>query len=695
MLFRTSLTTLVLLLVASGPLVADQMIETKLIASDIAAGDRFGVSVALHGNTALVGARQDDDKGLDSGSAYVFVWNGSSWAEEAKLTATDGAAGNWFGHSVALDGDTAVVGAYQAYGSDQNSGAAYVFVRSGTIWVQVAKLVASGGAAGDQFGVSVAVDGDTVLVGANAYGSYSGAAYVFVRDGANWIQQAQLLPSDGESGDNFGNSVALDGDTALVGSLKDDGQRGSAYVFVQNGPSWTQQAKLTASDGTFGDGDRFGFSVAVDGDTALVGAHNDSSSGWRRGAVFVYTRIAGTWSEEAKLTASDGANDDRFGNEVALEGNVALIAAYQDDDLRGSTYQFSRTGAIWTEGAKLTATDGANEDLFGASVALDCGIVIVGAGWADQNALLDSGAAYIFQPNAPPTAVAGEDQSIRAGDIVFLNGMASFDDNTPTELLVYEWSFSSIPEGSSATLDDADTVTPSFLADLPGTYVVDLVVFDEGGLPSSTDQVEVSSDNLAPTAAAGNDQLVITGTTVPLDASASTDPENDALTYFWTITSAPGGSTATIVGADTATPSLVPDLDGLYLVTLEVSDFVGPGLPDVVGITATTAEELAEIRILESSDDIAALPPTAVTTRGNQRAHLNFLNQAILAIQEGDLATAVDKLQKAMARTDGCVLRGAPDGNGPGRDWITDCTAQHEVYVRLSEALAALTAPSP
>jgi hypothetical protein len=331
MLFRTSLTTLCLLLVASGPLVADQMIETKLIASNIAAGDRFGVSVALHGNTALVGARQDDDKGLDSGSAYVFVWNGSSWAEEAKLTATDGAAGDWFGHSVALDGDTAVVGAYQAYGSDQNSGAAYVFVRSGTIWVQVAKLVASEGASGDQFGGS----------------------------------------------------------------------------------------------------------VAVDGDTALVGAHNDSSSGWRRGVVFVYTRIAGTWSEEAKLTASDGANDDRFGNEVALEGNVALIAAYQDDG-RGSAYQFGRTDTTWTEGAKLSATDGANGDLFGVSVALDGGIPIVGAGWADQNALLDSGAAYIFQPNAPPTAVAGEDQSIRAGDIVFLNGMASFDDNTPTELLVYE-----------------------------------------------------------------------------------------------------------------------------------------------------------------------------------------------------------------------------------------------------------------
>jgi hypothetical protein len=299
----------------------------------------------------------------------------------------------------------------------------------------------------------------------------------------------------------------------------------------------------------------------------------------------------------------------------------------------------------------------------------------------------------IATQNEPPTADAGHDQSIRAGDTVFLDGNASFDDNTPTSLLEYAWSFSSVPPGSDAALDAADTATPSFQSDIAGTYVVDLVVTDEGGLPSVPDQVEVSTDNLAPTAVAGEDQLVVIGSTVPLDGSASSDPEDDPLSFLWTITSGPEGSQATLGNPDTVTPSLVPDLDGLYEVMLEVSDFIGPGVPDVVLITATTAEGLAEFKILESSDDVAALLPEAVTTAGNQTAHLNFLNQATLAIQEGDLAKAIDKLQKAMTRTDGCVLRGAPDGNGPGRDWITDCAAQTEVYGQLDEALAALTAP--
>ena len=298
-------------------------------------------------------------------------------------------------------------------------------------------------------------------------------------------------------------------------------------------------------------------------------------------------------------------------------------------------------------------------------------------------------------PNATPTADAGQDQSIHAGDEVFLNGGNSFDDNTPSSALLYSWSFSYLPAGSEAWLDGADTATPSFVADLPETYVVQLVVTDEGGLQSAPAEVVVSAENLPPTAHAGDDQLAVTGTTVYLDGSASSDPDYDSLEFAWSIHLSPAGSAATLVAADTAMPTLVPDVQGLYRIGLVVNDFIGPGWPDEVEITATTAEEFAEIKIEASSETIEELRPAEVTTKGNQRAHLNFLSQAMLAIQEGDLETARHKLGQALGRCDGCVLRGSPDGNGPGRDWITDCTAQTEVYPLLLDALEAIEPLEP
>jgi len=294
--------------------------------------------------------------------------------------------------------------------------------------------------------------------------------------------------------------------------------------------------------------------------------------------------------------------------------------------------------------------------------------------------------------NQPPVADAGPDQAIREGDIVSLDGSASFDDNTATENLIYAWTFSARPEGSTAILDGADTQSPSFEADVAGTYYVQLVVTDEGGLPSEQpDEVMISSDNLAPSAQAGDDVLVIKGNLVTLNGSSSTDPEDDEITYAWTLISSPAGSTATLTGADTETPSLTPDMEGLYVVQLAVSDFIGPSLPDSVEITATNAETFAEIKIQTASEAITGLPPSSVTTKGNQTAINNFLIQATAAIQAGRLTKAQDKLQKAIKRTDGCVLRGEPDGNGPGRDWITDCEAQVEAYNLLNDALAALT----
>ena len=227
--------------------------------------------------------------------------------------------------------------------------------------------------------------------------------------------------------------------------------------------------------------------------------------------------------------------------------------------------------------------------------------------------------------------------------------------------------------------------------DIAGTYAVQLVVTDEGGLPSPADEVIISSDNLAPTADAGLDRLVIVNSTVSLNGNGSTDPEADPLTYSWAINAAPTGSIASLVGADTASPDFVPDLEGGYEATLVVSDFIGPSAPDSVDVMAVSPDQFAVIAIVSADESIVALGSEQVTTQGNQDALTNFLTQATVAIQEGDIAEAINKLQKALSRTDGCVLRGEADSNGPGRDWITDCGVQMMVYESLDLALAALT----
>ncbi len=376
--------------------------EFKLTASDATQYDNFGQSVAISGDVAVVGAYANDDAGSSSGSAYVFVRNGNTWEEQAKLTASDAAKNDYFGYSVALSGDVAVVGAYRDDDAGSSSGSAYVFVRDGNTWGQQTKLTASDAAAGDQFGYSVAISGEVVIVGAERdddAGGSSGSAYVFVRNGNTWGQQTKLTASDAVIGDEFGYSVAISGDMAIVGANDDDdaGSRsGSAYVFVRNGNTWRQQAKLTASDAA--QYDEFGSSVAISGDVAVVGAYWDDDAGSASGSAYVFVRNVGMWEEQAKLTASDAVIGDRFGYSVAISGDVAVVGAYLDDDAgssSGSAYVFVRDGNTWEEQAKLTASDAAQSNLFGYSVALSGDMVIVGA-YGDDAAGPWSGSAYVY-----------------------------------------------------------------------------------------------------------------------------------------------------------------------------------------------------------------------------------------------------------------------------------------------------------
>ncbi len=387
--------------VTIDPLITSQ--EAKLNRTDGAAGDWFGYSVALAGDTALVGAHGDDDDGSASGSAYVFVRSGTVWALQAKLTAADAAADDNFGYSVALAGDTAVVGAYLDDDAGSDSGSAYVFARSGTSWAQQAKLTAADAAADDRFGVSVSTSGDTAVVGAywdDDAGSDSGSAYVFARSGTNWTQQAKLTAADAAAGDSFGVSVSLSGETAVVGAVFDDdagASSGSAYVFVRSGTNWTQQAKLTAADAAAGDS--FGYSVSLAGDSAVVGAYWDDDTALNSGSAYVFVRSGTSWTQQAKLNAADAATDDRFGISVSLSGDSALVGAFMDDDggeVSGSAYVFVRSGTNWSQQAKLIAADDAGYDYFGCSVSLSGDTALVGAHYDDDWGT-NCGSAYVFE----------------------------------------------------------------------------------------------------------------------------------------------------------------------------------------------------------------------------------------------------------------------------------------------------------
>jgi hypothetical protein len=237
-----------------------------------------------------------------------------------------------FGNSVALSGDTAIVG----LSADQTN-AVYVYQRAGTMWSQQAMLVPSDGAKGDRFGSAVAVDDNTTVIGASEKtigpNSAQGQAYVFVRSGTMWDEEAKFTASDGAANSKYGSTVSISGDTALIGAYKttvgNNAAQGAAYVYVRSGTTWSEQAKLTASDGAAQD--QFGISVSVSGDTAGVGANQAEVNGNPgQGAAYVFARTDTTWSQYAKLISSNGSGNDSFGAAIALStgGNTALVGAF-------------------------------------------------------------------------------------------------------------------------------------------------------------------------------------------------------------------------------------------------------------------------------------------------------------------------------------------------------------------------------
>jgi hypothetical protein len=412
---RVSALTIATIVVAAGALGARPAqaadvtrTEEQLFYADApAATDYFGYSVATDGSTALIGAVYDD---LDvapfhgnAGAVYAFERTGTTWTQVDRLVASDAINSGFFGASVAISGDTAIVG---AYGVSFKRGAAYVFVRDGGVWAEQQKLEDPEGTALDNFGYSVAIDGDTAVVGAylddHGMGLDRGSAFVFTRSGTTWSLEQRLRADVPADEDWFGFRVAVKGDTAVVGALEIESaepyRTGSAYVFTRSGTAWTQVQKLNGSGGA--DDRNFGSSVALDGTSLVVGSNRSTHGGIdRAGAAYVFTESGGVWSEQQQLTASDEAEAAGFGN-AALNGDTILASAELADHdsvyRAGKAYIFNRSEDVWTERQMLVPTSPEDQARVGSSVALAPDAALLGAFTHDSGAVADAGAVLSY-----------------------------------------------------------------------------------------------------------------------------------------------------------------------------------------------------------------------------------------------------------------------------------------------------------
>jgi len=394
--------------------------DAKLLASDAESQAKFGQSVSIsnNGTIAIVGSSNEDTSGTDAGAAYIYTRSGTSWTQQSKLQASDKASYDYFGYSVSIDsdGDTAIVGAYGEDTGGAHSGSAYIFTRSGSTWTQQAKIQASDAQADDYFGISVSIsgDGNTAIVSArneDTTASNAGSAYIYTRSGSTWSQQAKIQASDAQADDNFGYSVDIsnDGDTVIVGAYREDTggtDAGSAYIYTRSGSTWSQQAKIQASFG--GSEDRFGYSVSIDsdGDTAIVSAIYEDTGGASAGSAYIFTRSGTSWGQQAQIQPTNVSSSDQFGRSVSIsgDGNTVIGSSPIEDTgftNAGAVYIFTRSGSTWTQQAKIQAYDAQASGWFGdyVDISNDGNTVIIGADNTDSGSISEAGAAYIYKPS--------------------------------------------------------------------------------------------------------------------------------------------------------------------------------------------------------------------------------------------------------------------------------------------------------
>lgn len=396
----------------------------RVAAGDSAPFDSFGQAVAISVDTMVVGSWNDETT-TATGSAYVYdvLSGGATFLQ--KLTAPDLAAFDRFGWSVAVDADIIAVGSDRDDNVWIDAGSVYIYARSGSTYTFVTKVLATDAQPGDFLGASVSLSGNTLLVGApgdDDLAANAGAAYVFVRSGSSWSQQVKLLAADGGADDGFGSAVALDGDRALVGAANHDLPRtdaGAAYPYVRSGAAWSRGDKLSAP--TSQANDQFGFSVALRGTDALVGAPLSDVQRLDGGTAFAFQEIAGVWQFVNTLASPTGNNDDQFGISVALGNELALIGGYRDDAAGvdgGAVLLYVRSDSDWQFDQRISAPVSTG-DLFGRAVAARGDLAAVGAPLDDVSSS-NEGAAFLFELNCGSGGLPGDmncDGAVTVSDI--------------------------------------------------------------------------------------------------------------------------------------------------------------------------------------------------------------------------------------------------------------------------------------
>ena len=418
-----------------------KLIPDGVIGSTIYHG--YSVALSADGNTAIVGGIGDN---ANAGAVWVYTRSGGVWTLEAKLIGmgATGSASQGFSVALSADGNTAIVG---GIGDNTNAGAAWVFTRSGGVWNQQGnKLVGIGAVGNAQQGVAVSLsaDGNTLLVGGNRDNNFAGAVWVFTRSGNVWSQQGnKLVVTNAIGSSRFGISVDLssDGNTAIIGGHTDNANAGAAWIFTRSDTSWTSQTKLTGS-GAIGNA-RFGRSVSIssDGNTAIVGGYEDDAA---MGAVWVYTRSGGSWTQQGNKLVGTGATGNAsqgFSISLSADGNTALIGGIDDNGFAGATWVFTRSGEVWSQlGNKLIGSDAVgNANQGGAvAIALDGNTIIVG-GIADNT---NKGAAWVFVPGT--TSIEQTSNETPSRFLLEQNYPNPFNPSTKISFKIVETGFTSL-----------------------------------------------------------------------------------------------------------------------------------------------------------------------------------------------------------------------------------------------------------
>ena len=413
--------------------------QVKIVSSFPQNNAAYGYSVSQDDNYLIVGAKDETVNNVKSGAAYIYHLENDTWIEQARLFPDEAHDGEYFGISVSIVGDYAAIGASGNDTNGTNSGAVFIYKRDRSNWALHQKLTPSSLGTFDEFGVSVAVSKDVLIIGAysdDTNGLFAGAAYIYELENDVWKEKAKLLPDDVKREDKFGRSVATDGKKVIIGSVLSDEQgtdSGSAYIISRNESGvWEQEVKLLAPDGE--SNDRFGRSVGIANEIVAVGAVLDNDHGNNSGSVYVFRNYSDGWDLQSKVVASDGKAEDFFGYSLSLTASYLLVGALNADvaaTKSGAAYLFGQTGPNWVQLDKLSANVGTSLDNFGEAVHIDETWICIGAPYQNTS----TGAVYIEPAPIPLALNEIENKSIYfypnpASEILTINLSSAVSERT-------------------------------------------------------------------------------------------------------------------------------------------------------------------------------------------------------------------------------------------------------------------------